>query len=100
MTYKPPRSSNEDRTARQAEALRANLKRRKAAARKEPAPADAPLSHHTATMGRPAQSSGITAMASISTSHSGRARADTTMPVETGNTPFNQRPTTRYTASR
>ncbi len=36
MTYKPPRSSNEDRTARQAEALRANLKRRKAAARKDP----------------------------------------------------------------
>ena len=35
MTYKPPRSSNEDRAARQAEALRANLKRRKAAARKE-----------------------------------------------------------------
>jgi hypothetical protein len=42
MTYKPPRSSNEDRTARQAEALRANLKRRKAAARKDPGPADAP----------------------------------------------------------
>lgn len=35
MTYKQPRSSNEDRTARQAEALRANLKRRKAAARKD-----------------------------------------------------------------
>ncbi len=39
-------------------------------------------------------------MASISTSHSGRARAETTMPVYTGNTPFSQRPTTRYTASR
>jgi hypothetical protein len=49
MTYKQPRSSNEDRTARQAEALRANLKRRKAAARKDsagaaeaPKPADKP----------------------------------------------------------
>ncbi len=41
MTYKQPRSSNEDRTARQAEALRANLKRRKAAARKEAGPAEA-----------------------------------------------------------
>ena len=42
MTYKQPRSSNEDRTARQAEALRANLKRRKAAARKEPPSAPEP----------------------------------------------------------
>jgi len=46
MTYKPPRSSNEDRTARQAEALRANLKRRKAAARKDPGSADAPKKAH------------------------------------------------------
>ncbi len=42
MTYKQPRSANEDRAARQAEALRANLKRRKAAARKESGPAEAP----------------------------------------------------------
>ncbi|MNI72346.1 hypothetical protein D3C73_1282820 [compost metagenome] len=39
--------------------------------------------------------SGMTAVASISTSHSGRAKADTTMPVDTGNTPLSQRPTTR-----
>ena len=31
--------------------------------------------------------SGMTAVASISTSHSGRARAETTRPVETGKTP-------------
>jgi hypothetical protein len=39
--------------------------------------------------------SGITAMASISTSHSGRARPETTSPVETGNTPFSHLPTVR-----
>ena len=37
----------------------------------------------------------ITAVASISTSHSGRASALTTSPVETGCTPRSQRPTTR-----
>jgi DNA-binding transcriptional ArsR family regulator len=41
------------------------------------------------------QSDGITAITSISTSHSGRAKATTTSPVNTGNTPFNQRPSTR-----
>ena len=40
-------------------------------------------------------SSGITAIASISTSHSGRARAETTIPVDTGKTPFSHLPTTR-----
>src|SRR5579862_8161224 len=43
---------------------------------------------------------GRTAMASISTSHSGRASAETTSPVETGYTPLSQRPITRYTVSR
>ena len=38
---------------------------------------------------------GITAITSISTSHSGRASADTTSPVETGNTPFSHLPTAR-----
>jgi len=38
--------------------------------------------------------SGITAVASISTSHSGRASAETTMPVDTGYTPFNHFPVT------
>ena len=37
---------------------------------------------------RHAPSSGITAVASTSTSHSGRARAKTTRPVETGYTPL------------
>jgi hypothetical protein len=32
--------------------------------------------------------SGITAVASTSTTHSGRARAEMTSPVDTGNTPF------------
>ena len=36
-----------------------------------------------------------TAVASISTSHSGRASALTTMPVDTGCTPFSQRPIVR-----
>ena len=36
----------------------------------------------------------ITAVASISTSHSGRASASTTSPVETGCTPFSHLPTT------
>ena len=36
----------------------------------------------------------FTAVASISTTHSGRASAVTTMPVETGWTPFSQRPMT------
>ena len=40
------------------------------------------------------RSGGITAVASISTTHSGRARAVTTIPVETGKTPFSQRPIT------
>ncbi len=40
-------------------------------------------------------SSGITAMASISTSHSGRASAETTRPVEIGCTPLVQRPIVR-----
>ena len=44
--------------------------------------------------------SAITAVASISTSHSGRARAETTIPVDTGCTPLSQRPITRYTGSR
>ncbi len=38
---------------------------------------------------------GMTAVASISTSHSGRARALTTRPVDTGNTPFSQPPISR-----
>ena len=41
-----------------------------------------------------------TAVASISTSHSGRASAWTTIPVDTGNTPLSQRPMVRYTVSR
>ena len=40
-------------------------------------------------------SSGMTAITSTSTSHSGRASPDTTMPVETGWTPFSQRPIVR-----
>jgi hypothetical protein len=39
MPQKPPTSEQADRAARRAEALRANLKRRKAASRKEPGPA-------------------------------------------------------------
>ena len=39
--------------------------------------------------------SGMTAVASISTSHSGLARALTTRPVETGYTPLSHRPITR-----
>src|SRR5262245_23492153 len=45
--------------------------------------------------GHAATQSGMTAMASTSTTHSGRASADTTRPVETGNTPLRWRPTTR-----
>ncbi len=45
--------------------------------------------------GRAAASSGITATTSISTSHSGRASAETTSPVDTGNTPFSHAPTVR-----
>ena len=41
MTQKPPTSEQAERAARRAEALRVNLKRRKAAARKD---ADAPES--------------------------------------------------------
>ena len=40
-------------------------------------------------------SSGITAITSTSTSHSGRPSPATTMPVDTGWTPLSQRPTTR-----
>src|SRR6478735_2407969 len=40
------------------------------------------------------RSSGITAVASISTTHSGRASAFTTIPVDTGKTPFSHLPTT------
>ncbi|MCY1181494.1 hypothetical protein D9M73_220010 [compost metagenome] len=40
------------------------------------------------------QSSGITAMTSISISHWGWPRADTTRPVEMGKTPFSHLPTT------
>src|SRR5215204_1844720 len=47
--------------------------------------------HDSALAGR---DSGITAMASISTTHSGRASAVTTTPVETGKTPLSQRPIT------
>jgi len=39
--------------------------------------------------------SGMTAVTSISTIHSGRASADTTKPVETGNTPFMCAPISR-----
>jgi hypothetical protein len=46
-------------------------------------------------MASPQRSSAITAMASISTSHSGRASADTTSPVDTGNTPLSHLPTVR-----
>lgn len=38
MTQKPPTPEQSERAARRAEALRANLRRRKAAARKETAP--------------------------------------------------------------
>ena len=41
------------------------------------------------------RSSGMTAQASISITHSGRARPWTIRPVETGNTPFSHFPTTR-----
>ncbi len=37
---------------------------------------------------------GITAVAVTSTTHSGRARAGTTRPVKTGNTPCMRRPST------
>ncbi len=46
------------------------------------------------------RSAGITAVASISTTHSGRARPSTTTPVEHGKTSFIQRPMTWYTVSR
>src|SRR5690606_12050139 len=49
---------------------------------------------------RIAAQSGMTAVASISTSHSGRARQVTTTPVETGWIPFMYSPIVRYTASR
>lgn len=42
MSQKPPTPEQAERDARRAEALRANLKRRKAAARKDPGPASAP----------------------------------------------------------
>src|SRR5258706_11557748 len=42
-----------------------------------------------------ARSSGMTAQASISITHSGRARPWTISPVETGKTPFSHLPTTR-----
>ncbi|MEQ9507112.1 MAG: hypothetical protein RLO80_12680 [Hyphomonas sp.] len=38
MTQKPPTSEQAERAARRAEALRANLKRRKAASRKDSGP--------------------------------------------------------------
>jgi hypothetical protein len=44
--------------------------------------------------------SGMTAVPSISTSHSGRASACTTTPVDTGCTPLMYLPMVRYTASR
>jgi hypothetical protein len=40
-------------------------------------------------------SSGTTAMASTSTNHSGLAKAETTIPVETGKTPFSHFPMVR-----
>jgi hypothetical protein len=43
MSQKPPTSEQAERAARRAEALRANLKRRKAAARKEPGGASPPV---------------------------------------------------------
>jgi hypothetical protein len=43
---------------------------------------------------------GLTATTVTSTSHSGRASADTTRPVNTGYTPARRRPSTRYTGSR
>ncbi len=54
-------------------------------------------SNERATMEKvtPQLSSGITAITSTSTSHSGRARPATTMPVDTGYTPLSQRPTVR-----
>ena len=42
----------------------------------------------------------MTAVASISTTHSGLASASTTRPVEQGKTPFSHFPIARYTASR
>jgi hypothetical protein len=42
MSQKPPTSDQAERAARRAEALRANLKRRKAAARKEAGGASPP----------------------------------------------------------
>src|SRR5207247_2804542 len=43
---------------------------------------------------------GLTATTVTSTSHSGRASATTTRPVNTGYTPLRRRPSTRYTDSR
>lgn len=42
MTQKPPTSEQAERDARRAEALRANLKRRKAAVRKDSGPIGVP----------------------------------------------------------
>ena len=62
-----------------------------------------PVSAHFATIEKvtlnPSQS-GITKVASISTSHSGRAKAVTHSPVETGYIPFRYSPIVLYTASR